>query len=85
MANGNTIEGNGRTGVVKNIPCDKETGLRKGFGFIADTVNGGEYFFHATDVEKGTDFSTLPVGQRVQYRVGEDKGKGPRAAGVRAI
>jgi len=77
--------GNRRTGVVKRIPTDRDTGLRKGFGFIADDAGQGEFFFHASTMHKGTEFSTLPEGARVEYEIEEDRGKGPRAAGVRAL
>jgi len=52
----------------------------KGFGFI-DTGNGGDMFFHMSNVE-GATFDQLYEGQQVTFNEGQGP-KGPRAENVR--
>lgn len=69
------------TGRIARIVLDRETGQRRGYGFIADDANE-QYFFHATDlVRGGAYFSEVNEGQRVMFKPTRS-GKGPRAAHV---
>lgn len=54
----------------------------KGFGFI-DTGNGGDMFFHMSNLE-GVQFEQLYEGQQVSYEPGQGP-KGPRAENVRPV
>jgi CspA family cold shock protein len=54
----------------------------KGFGFI-DTGNGGDIFFHNSNLE-GVSYEQLREGQRVSYTEGRGP-KGPRAENVKLI
>lgn len=73
-----------QTGTVVRIVTDKETGQRKGFGFVRDDKTGDEYFFHKSGLL--SRFVDLNEGDRVSYDVGEGpQGKGPRAVDVRVI
>ncbi|HET9253878.1 MAG TPA: cold shock domain-containing protein [Pseudonocardiaceae bacterium] len=53
----------------------------RGFGFIRDG-GGGEYFFHRSVVEPGTEFDLLSDGDLVDFRY-EQSAKGPRCGFVR--
>jgi CspA family cold shock protein len=57
----------------------KKVLTHKGFGFIE--VDGGDLFFHRSEVEGGT-IESLQVGQRVSYEEGRGP-KGPHAEKVR--
>lgn len=63
-------------GKVKKLVHDK------GFGFI-EAPNGGDVFFHHSTVAN-QGFDSLGEGQRVQFELDADggKGKGPRAKSV---
>lgn len=63
------------TGKIKTLRADK------GFGFIRDE-GGKEYFFHQS-VIYGEGIDMLREGDSVEYTLGEDGPKGPRADSVR--
>ena len=63
------------TGKIKTLRADK------GFGFIRDD-GGQEYFFHQSAIY-GEGIDMLRVGDSVEYTVGHDGPKGPRAENVR--
>lgn len=69
------------TGIIKKVVPGRQ------FGFI--TCNGMEYFFHRddfyghwTDLEIDLD-KNLRI--EVEFEIGDDKGRGPRAANVRRL
>lgn len=68
-------------GRIKSIATDRETGKRKGFGFIQPEISGPEVFFHRTSLV-GSDFEDCNVGDHVTYDPGNGS-KGPRAENVR--
>ena len=67
-------------GVIKKIVADR------GFGFISG--DRADVFFHHSSVE-GVSFDDLQEGQTVEYELeegeGTRRGKGPRAAVVKAV
>jgi CspA family cold shock protein len=63
------------TGKIKRLLSDK------GFGFIRDD-GGKEYFFHHSAIY-GEGIEMLRVGDSVEYTLGHDGAKGPRAENVR--
>lgn len=67
-------------GVIKKIVSDR------GFGFIS--AEQGDVFFHHSSVTESS-FDDLQEGQTVEYEIedggGQSRGKGPRAASVRAV
>ena len=63
------------TGKIKKLLADK------GFGFIRDD-GGTEYFFHQSAIY-GEGIDMLREGDSVEYTVGRDSAKGPRAENVR--
>ena len=67
-------------GTIKKIVRDR------GFGFITPSERGSDIFFHISSVDDG-QFDTLDEGQKVEYQVDSngDRGKGPRAVGVRPV
>ena len=69
-------------GEVINIPVDKETGNRKGFGFIKLGDNTTVFFHRSGLVD--IDFPSLRLNTQVEFDVvpGRD-GKGPRAENIR--
>jgi len=71
-------------GTIKSLPEDRDTGERRGFGFIMgeDDV---ERFFLATALQQfsPTRFDALDVGDPVTF-TGIDHPRGPRAIEVRA-
>jgi len=52
-----------------------------GFGFIK-TEEGKDLFFHRNECE-GVQFSSLKVGQEVEFEIGQDKKGRPQAVKVR--
>lgn len=73
----NAPQGNVRTATIVRLVQDR------GFGFLKDNQDGGEYFFHRTAVV-GTNFDNLTVRDQVYYDVStSDNKKGPRADNVR--
>ncbi len=62
-------------GFIKSIVIDR------GFGFISRN-DGGNVFFHLSDLRPGLLFDEALVERRVQFDV-VDSDKGPRAANVR--
>ena len=63
------------TGKIKRLRADK------GFGFIKDD-SGKEYFFHQSAIY-GEGIDMLREGDSVEYTLGNDGPKGPRAENVR--
>ena len=63
------------TGKIKTLRAEK------GFGFIRDE-GGKEYFFHQSAIY-GEGIDMLREGDSVEYTLGEDGPKGPRAENVR--
>ena len=63
------------TGKIKTLRADK------GFGFIRDE-GGKEYFFHHSAIY-GEGIDMLREGDSVEYTLGQDGPKGPRAENVR--
>ena len=63
------------TGKIKRLRADK------GFGFIKDD-DGKEYFFHQSAIY-GEGIDMLREGDSVEYTLGNDGPKGPRAENVR--
>ena len=64
------------TGKIKTLRSDK------GFGFIRDDDGGKEYFFHQSAIY-GEGIDMLREGDSVEYTLGSDGPKGPRAENVR--
>ena len=54
-----------------------------GFGFIK-TEDGKDFFFHRSEIE-GVEFSSLKVGQGVEFEISQDKKGRPQAVKVRLI
>jgi cold shock CspA family protein len=50
----------------------------QGHGFVR-LANGRDVFFHRSDLQEGTSFNTLAVGDRVTFELLEDHVSGPRA------
>ncbi len=63
-------------GTIKKIVSEK------GYGFISGDQS--QFFFHRSSVIEG-DFDTLREGQRVEFQVDSDRGKGPRAKEVKVL
>ena len=63
------------TGQIRTLRADK------GFGFIKDGT-GKEYFFHRSAVY-GEGLENLKEGDSVEFDLGNDGPKGPRAENVR--
>lgn len=63
------------TGQIRTLRADK------GFGFIKDET-GKEFFFHRTAVY-GEGIENLKEGDGVEFDLGSDGPKGPRAENVR--
>ena len=63
------------TGQIRTLRTDK------GFGFIKDET-GKEYFFHRSAVY-GEGLENLKEGDGVEFDLGNDGPKGPRAENVR--
>ena len=63
------------TGTIKTLQAEK------GFGFIKD-VGGREYFFHQSAIY-GEGIDMLRVGDTVEFTLGKDGPRGPRAESVR--
>ena len=63
------------TGQIRTLRVDK------GFGFIKDET-GKEYFFHRSAVY-GEGLENLKEGDGVEFDLGNDGPKGPRAENVR--
>lgn len=71
-------------GQIINLPEDKVTGRRKGFGFIK-MGDGSIAFFHRTGLS-GVDFGELRLDDRLEFDLAPGKDdKGPRAENVRRI
>ena len=64
------------TGKIKTLRADK------GFGFIKGDDGGNECFFHQSAIY-GEGIDMLRVGDSVEYTLGPDGPKGPRAENVR--
>lgn len=64
------------TGKIKTLRTEK------GFGFIRADEGGKEYFFHQSAIF-GEGIDMLREGDSVEYTLGEDGPKGPRADSVR--
>jgi CspA family cold shock protein len=62
-------------GTIKTLRVDK------GFGFIRDS-SGKDIFFHASAIY-GESIDMLREGDGVEFEVGQDGPKGPRATNVR--
>jgi CspA family cold shock protein len=63
------------TGTIQTLRADK------GFGFIKDDA-GTEYFFHRSAVS-GASFEDLREGDTVEFDLGQQGPKGPRAENIR--
>ena len=63
------------TGVIKTLRADK------GFGFIKGS-GGSQYFFHQSAIY-GEGIEMLREGDSVEFELGPDGPKGPRAESVR--
>ncbi|MGE0706184.1 MAG: cold-shock protein [Vicinamibacterales bacterium] len=63
------------TGTIKTLRADK------GFGFIR-SQDGKEYFFHQSAIY-GEGIDMLREGDSVEFTLGADGAKGPRAENVR--
>jgi CspA family cold shock protein len=63
------------TGVIKTLRADK------GFGFIKGS-DGSQYFFHQSTIY-GEGIEMLREGDSVEFELGQDGPKGPRAESVR--
>jgi len=63
------------TGTIRALRVDK------GFGFIKDAA-GKEYFFHQSAIY-GEGIDNLREGDSVEFELGPDGPKGPRAESVR--
>jgi cold shock CspA family protein len=50
----------------------------QGHGFVR-LATGREVFFHRSDLQDGTSFNALAVGDRVTFELLEDEISGPRA------
>ncbi|MFC1951829.1 cold-shock protein [Chloroflexota bacterium] len=57
--------------------------MENGFGFI-NTGEGKDLFFHRNEIE-GVEFSSLRVGQEVEFEMGQDSKGRPQAAKVRLV
>jgi CspA family cold shock protein len=55
--------------------------MERGFGFIK-TEDGKDFFFHRNEIE-GVEFSSLKIGQEVEFEVGHDKKGRTQAVKVR--
>ena len=55
-----------------------------GYGFIKSADVSANVFFHRTALGS-TPFSEQLRGRRVRFELGEDQGKGPRAARVEVL
>ena len=55
--------------------------IDRGFGFIK-TEEGKDLFFHRSEIE-GVEFSSLKIGQEVEFEIGKDKKGSPQAVKVR--
>jgi cold shock protein len=55
--------------------------MDRGFGFIK-TEEGKDLFFHRNEIE-GVEFSSLRVGQKVEFEMGQDKKGRPQAVKVK--
>jgi len=55
--------------------------MDNGFGFI-NTEGGKDLFFHRNEIE-GVEFTSLRVGQEVEYEMGQDSKGRPQAVKVR--
>ncbi len=68
-------------GTIKRIVTDRETGKRRGFGFIT-AEDGVEYFFHARSLTGAVrEFDHVNEGDTVRFRAVEGD-KGPVALSV---
>jgi cold shock CspA family protein len=63
------------TGLIKTLRTEK------GFGFIKGS-DGGQYFFHQSAIY-GEGIDMLREGDSVEFELGADGPKGPRAESVR--
>ena len=63
------------TGTIKTLRAEK------GFGFIKDAA-GNEFFFHQSAIQ-GEGIDMLREGDSVEFDVGQQGPKGPRAENVR--
>ena len=63
------------TGLIKTLRADK------GFGFIKGS-DGAQYFFHQSAIY-GEGIGMLREGDSVEFELGPDGPKGPRAESVR--
>lgn len=71
-------------GVIKRLPVDRDTGRRRGFGYI-ETEGGDEVFFHATGLQQTTKlFDEITEGDHVEFTVINGE-KGARAIEVRVL
>ena len=57
--------------------------MDRGFGFIK-IGEGKDIFFHRSEIE-GVEFSSLKVGQEVEFEIGQDRQGRPAAVKVRLI
>jgi CspA family cold shock protein len=55
--------------------------MDRGFGFIK-AEEGGELFFHSSDVE-GVEFNSLSEGQEVEFEKGQGRDGRPKAVNVK--
>lgn len=68
-------------GTVKKLLIDKH------FGFIAPVAGGADVFFHGSTLA-GSEFSTLDIGDRVEFEADEESladDRGLRARRVRVL
>lgn len=72
------------TGTIRQLPIDKATQQRRGFGFIKG-ADGTDYFFHKSGLQQTTmDFYDLQIGHKVTFTPAEGD-RGPRAVEVRVV
>ena len=57
--------------------------IDRGFGFIK-TAEGKDIFFHRKEFQ-GVEFSSLKIGQDVEYEIGQDKKGRTQAVKVKLI
>lgn len=77
--------GTALSGIVKHKRMDKSYGFIRAEG--GGPYDGGEYFFHDTDIADGTPFGELAEGTLVEFEVKAEspQGKAPPVRNVRRI
>ena len=67
---------------VASTGCIADLRTGQGHGFIRE-ASGREIYFHRSDLDKGTSFNDLAVGQAVAFELLEDRVSGARALRVK--